>query len=331
MRNPFAAFGDPKRRPFAVFWTIFGLLMFALVYMVAQDLTSQRWFCNDVCHNVHADNAYAYWRSPHNKVSCIACHYKVGLNPVAFALDRADKLLDVMPTITNSFEKPVNEFSHYASTTSAEQCTQCHGANALNSGPVAGIEPGHTAHAEREIACAMCHNRVSHPEDFELTLPENRKKEVWTTMTACFRCHELDGGGTVSGDRYKASGECSVCHVGMKEPVAPIYHEQATWDRSGHAAMASQAASFTTSVRKVWEEKAPAFYAKGPRPIALLGEYVQGGEIEAGVPIKVPPTATVFVCSTCHSPKDCDDCHAKSGVKVELPAWSYESYVPPAK
>ena len=88
--------------------------------------------------------------------------------------------------------------------------------------PSEGILIDHDAHSEVGIACSWCHNRVAHPEDFELTLthPEtgepNEKHDDFMEMTACFRCHGLE-------DDANAPGACGKCHPADFELKPPSH------------------------------------------------------------------------------------------------------------
>jgi hypothetical protein len=164
MRNPFAAFKDPERRPRAWIWG--GAIVIAVMafYAVAQMATSTQWFCEEPCHNVHADNTRAFDTSSHSQISCIACHYKVEMNPISFALDRADKLIDIPPTIFGTFEMPMNRYSHMAFVMESTQCTQCHKIATTPFPPpewqaVTFDQKTHDQHARQGIACTICHNR----------------------------------------------------------------------------------------------------------------------------------------------------------------------------
>lgn len=230
-RITFEAFKDPARRPRAIIWTV--AVVFALVafVMVALGVTSTYWFCANGCHKVQDDTIIAYNASSHNRISCMACHMPVGADPVTFVLHKAEALGELYLTVTNQFELPLNEHSEVAEEMESTQCTQCHGDNrAITPGP--GIIIDHAAHAENDVTCTMCHNRVAHPEEFELTLAGNKKHEDFMKMEACFRCHGLEEGS-------KAPGDCAACHpadfeLKPENHLQPGFYEKGG-DSKGHA------------------------------------------------------------------------------------------------
>lgn len=310
-----AYFTNRANRPRIIIWSGALVIVFMLVFASAQMLTSYSWFCNQPCHIVHADNAVAYAHGTHDKISCIACHYPVQMNAVAFAVDRADKLVDLPPTIMNTYEKPVNEFSHLALVMESEQCTQCHAIEDRKVTPRKNLIIDHKAHADKEITCTTCHNRVAHKEDFELTIPGNKKHEIFSTMTACFRCHTTPDGVKYNA-KESAPGACKTCHAAGFDPK-PASHEATGWAEKGHVAAADKAAEHAIEVRGEWAKFKPKFDAKEPRILAKIAG------INEPLTQHIPPVGTIYECSTCHTKKSCDDCHAKAGVTAELKGWEY--------
>lgn len=306
MRNPFAAFKDPARRPRAIIWTGVIVIAFGALYAVSQMVTSTAWFCNDVCHNVHADNKTQYYTSSHAEVSCMACHYPVNMNPVSFVFDRVDKLLDIYPTIAGTFEMPVNAASHVALSTPDSQCTQCHNLANRVVTPRPGLLIDHAVHTESGVVCAACHNRVAHPEEgHEFTLPGNGPKADFMTMTACYRCHTLTG---ESVSEFKAPGQCSACHPGGFDLVPPS-HDVAGWyalrgDSAGHASAAREETSKTAEALHEWAAHEEEFFGREARPLVRLAG------VDESIKTKVPPPATINECYTCHIRAEfCDACH----------------------
>lgn len=313
MRNPMTVFTDPLRRPRAIVWSMTGVIVLLGLYAVSQMATSTAWFCNDPCHVVHADNKTAYYAGSHSEVSCIACHYPVNMGPVAFVLDRVDKLLDIYPTVAGTFEMPVNELSHIALATPDEQCTQCHELANRTVTPSPGILIDHEVHTGNGVVCAACHNRVAHPEDgLEFTLEGNGPKADFMTMTACFRCHTLTDG---SPSEFTAPGECSACHPADFDLV-PASHDDAGWytergESGGHAAAAREEASETAEAGQEWSAHAEEFYDREGRLLVRLAG------VDETIKTKVPPPATINECFTCHVRAEfCDACH---GVEVPHP------------
>lgn len=230
-RLSLAAYRDPARRPRAIIWTVTAVMLLAVFVIVALGVTSTYWFCAEGCHKVQDDTIIAFDASSHNKISCMACHMPVNSDPITFLLHKATALGELYKTVTNTYELPLNPESEVAEEMKPTQCTQCHGDNRTIT-PGAGIIIDHAIHAEKDVTCTMCHNRVAHPEDFELTLAGNRKHEDFMKMEACFRCHGLEKGS-------KAPGECAKCHPAGFE-LKPANHMEPGFytkggDSAGHA------------------------------------------------------------------------------------------------
>ncbi len=306
-------FKDPVRRPRYIIWTGVVAIVLIAVVIVALGASSTRWFCSEACHKVQDDSIIAYKRSSHSNISCMACHMPVNADPVTFVLHKMTALGELYLTVRNDFELPLNADSHVAlsSAMPAEICTQCHSENRKVT-PSEGIIIDHEIHAEKEVKCTLCHNRVGHREDFELTLKHpvtkepNRKHYDFMEMTACFRCHSLEKGA-------KAPGRCSACHPKDFELKPPSHFEKAFYPK-GHAELAKE------DVEKV--EKAKAAYGKegkegkegdagkeGEKKSGLDAAHAGGGKIE-GPWAEIPPVGEVSYCSTCHvKDKFCLNCH----------------------
>jgi hypothetical protein len=160
------------------------------------------------------------------QISCMACHMPVNADPITFLLHKAEALGELYLTATNKFDLPLNPGL------APRARPEAHGF-----GPVHAVsqprEPQRHAQSRHhhrprgprrgEIHCTVCHNRVAHVEDFELTLTDpntgepNQPHEDFMLMTACFRCHTLTG-ESVSG--IVAPGECEACHTPGLQPHA---------------------------------------------------------------------------------------------------------------
>ena len=127
-------------------------------------MTSTYWFCANGCHKVQDDTIAAYQASTHNKVSCMACHMPVGADPVTFILHKAEALGELYMTVTNNYELPLNGQSMVSLEMPSKQCTQCHTTNREIT-PTSGIIIDHKVHAEQDVQCPECHNRVAHNDD----------------------------------------------------------------------------------------------------------------------------------------------------------------------
>ncbi|MBI5232515.1 MAG: hypothetical protein HY876_10185 [Coriobacteriales bacterium] len=313
MRNPVRAITgavtDPDRRARLILWLLVVSFAFAGVFAGSQLVTSTPWFCNDVCHNVHADNAKAWAAGSHANVNCVACHYEPNMNAGSFILDRVDKLVDIPPTIANSFPMPLNGESHMALTVTNEQCEQCHDINTRRVSPSRGVLINHQAHVEKGVNCTACHNRVAHPEKgFDLTLPGNKKKEDWMKMTACFRCHQQPGVTLAAGkSEFSAPGECATCHP-KDFPLKPETHDAKNWmklrgDSKAHAKAALGEFDANEEAVAEWEAAEPELAKKQPRVLARIAG------VKHVVQVHTVPSKTVNECFTCHEPKYCTNCH----------------------
>lgn len=314
MRNPLSAFKDPVRRPRAIVWTAVALLIAFALYGTSMVATSTAWFCNDGCHNVHADNKRTFYAGVHSRISCMACHYPVNLDPARFALDRVDKLLDIYPTISGTFKMPLNEYSRIGLEMPSELCTQCHTSNRKIT-PTDGLKIDHTAHSAKAINCTICHNRVAHPELYAYTLPGNKHHEDFMTMRACFRCHSLEDSPR---NGFTAPGTCPTCHT-PEFRLEPASHAatETPWllpaggGMSGHAKAAQADSKAVASAKATWGPIAKEFVDEEPRIIMRI--------IDVGTekPLDLPPVATVGECGMCHVPATfCDPCHARYKVTV---------------
>lgn len=316
MRNPLSAFADRRRRPRAILWSGVVILLALGFYLGVNMVTSTKWFCNDVCHNVHADNAKAYFNASHRAVSCMACHYPVGMDPASLALDRADKLFDIAPAALNTVEMPLNRYSRIALSMPQTQCTQCHDMKHRQITPDPGIKIDHAVHDRRGIICTTCHNRVAHQELSKLTLKNNERHEDFSKMTACFRCHTLTGS---SPSKYTAPGKCSTCHDADFK-LTPSTHDAKNWynaagDSSGHAKAALAAIASSKKASEEWARDKEEFENEKPRILAQVAGKMAG--YDESLKVEVPPVATINQCSTCHTGSFCSNCH---GTQVPHPA-----------
>jgi cytochrome c-type protein NapC len=302
-----AGFKDPVRRPRYLIWTGVAVLVLAAFVVVAFTATSTYWFCAEVCHKVQDDSIAAYDRSSHSMVSCMSCHEPVNADPITFTLKKAKALGELVLTVTNNYELPLNPESSLSlnkEEMGSVQCTQCHSDNRVVT-PTKGIIIDHKVHEENEIQCTACHNRVAHNEsgDWEpvLSNPNGGAKSVkhanYMTMTACFRCHTLSD---TSPSGIKAPGKCSACHPASFE-LKPANHNDPAFFPKGHAELAVEAAN----------EQSAALAATTERH-------------ESGEALDVVSVESVNYCSTCHNTKEfCNGCH---GVEMPHPASFAENH-----
>lgn len=288
-----AGFKDPVRRPRYIIWTSVAVLFVAAVMIVALGATSTRWFCSEGCHKVQDDTIKAYQHSTHAQVSCMACHMPVGANPITFVMHKAEALGELYLTITNNYELPLNAKSEVALNMKPVQCEQCHNLAKRRVTPATGILIDHKVHADKNVTCGMCHNRIAHRENFEMALKDpktgepNRTHEDFMSMTACFRCHTHNE----TSPGLKAPGECTACHPADFQ-LKPASHLQEGFYPKGHArlgqAEAKRVASFEAG--KTEGEKA------APEGKETLAE-------------KLVEVGSINECSTCHGETFCSDCH----------------------
>lgn len=288
-------FKDPVRRPRYIIWTGVVVLSLAALVIVALGVTSTRWFCAEGCHKVQDDAILAYRNSTHSEVSCMACHMPVGANPIVFVLHKAEALGELYLTVTDNFELPLNAESEVALTMESKQCEQCHDTAKREITPSEGILIDHGKHAEADVTCAICHNRVAHNENFEPKLKNpksnepSHKHEQFMSMTACFRCHTHDA----QEEGLTAPGACITCHPEDFE-LKPASHNQAGFYPSGHAKLA-QVEETRVAAAEAAEE------GEGEEPSGH-----GGGE---GIGESLRSVNSINECSTCHAKKFCSDCH----------------------
>ncbi len=288
-----AGFKDPVRRPRMIMWTfavVFGLAAFVIVALGA---TSTKFFCAQVCHKVQDDTIEAYEKSPHSQVSCMACHEPVNADTITFLFAKVKSGLEVIPTVGNTFSLPLNPGSALALNAKemgSKQCTQCHSVNRVIT-PSEGIKIDHKKHEDAGIWCTVCHNRIAHDDVAApptLTAPNGSQNVVhpsFTKMTACYRCHDLEGKVKMTGIGAKAaSGTCSTCHPADFELV-PESHKAADWSVKLHGEKSKEIikemGALEVEAKKLEEEGVPAYLA-----------------------------APVDECFTCHvESKFCEPCH----------------------
>jgi len=282
----------------------------------------------------------------------------VGADPITYVLHKMEALGEAYLTITDKFELPLNHGSHLALShyMPTGQCTQCHNMENRVVTPSDGIIIDHAIHDENEVACTWCHNRIAHPEDFELTLTDpatgepNTKHDDFMGMTACFRCHGLEADA-------EAPGACSKCHPAGFE-LKPPNHFAAGFYPRGHADMALEEVGLagdddhgeeeiheTTEAEEVHEEAVdthdepglalPAVseinYCSTCHLLDVFCMNCHGMEIPHPEDFKTEKHPQVVAasydkCVLCHNPEEtffCDDCH--HGTKV---AWDFDTAEP---
>jgi hypothetical protein len=314
-----AGFKDPVRRPRYIIWTGAVVLALAVFVVLAFSVTSTYWFCAEVCHKVQDDSIAAYNRSAHSTVSCMACHEPVNGGPVILTLKKAKALGELVLTVTNNYELPLNPGSHLALNAEemgSGQCLQCHTTNRVIT-PGKGIIIDHAVHEENEVNCTACHNRVAHDESGQwtpaLSNPNRGEKSVkhanFMSMTACFRCHTLTDKAPKGG--IKAPGTCSACHPADFK-LKPANHEAKDFYPKGHAKLASAKVDRATG-KPILATEAVSEEATG----AAEGEAAETTAVE-GEGLALIAVENVAYGSTCHVIETfCSDCH---GLEMPHPA-----------
>jgi hypothetical protein len=295
-------------------WTLAVVIGLAGVMVLALGVTSTYWFCANGCHKVQDDTIAAYQASTHNKISCMACHMPVGANPATFILHKAEALGELYMTVTNNYELPLNAESMVSLEMASTQCTQCHTKNREIT-PTGGVIINHQVHADKEIQCAECHNRIAHNDIAAkpvLNDPKSGEKnhphENFMTMTACFRCHSQE-------KKPLAPGECAACHP-KDFPLKPRSHLEPNFFPKNHGKLA-KAESVRVSAAKAREASAAVH---GETTQAGQEAAVRSGETSQQVPegVNLPPVDTINACYTCHNQvKFCNKCHG--GVEMPHP------------
>jgi len=309
-----AGFKDPVRRPRYIIWTGVAVLVLAAFVVVAFGATSTYWFCAEVCHKVQDDSIAAYDRSSHRMVSCMSCHEPVNADPITFTLYKAKALGELVLTVTNNFEIPLNADSHLALDAGhmgSEQCTQCHSLETRVVTPSKGIIIDHAVHEENEIHCTVCHNRVGHNEggDWEPVLTDpssgerSHKHQNFMSMTACFRCHTLTGEAPEGG--IEAPGKCSACHPADFD-LKPANHKEAGFYPEGHAKLAVAPLDRYTGRPVPGEEAESSKETTAAEHGSEEGKEGKEGESHVLELVKV---TEVDYCNTCHLDTFCMDCH----------------------
>lgn len=295
-------FKDPVRRPRFIMWTFAVVFFLAAFVVFALGATSTKFFCAQICHKVQDDTINAYEKSPHSRISCMACHEPVNADTVTFLIAKVKSGLEVIPTVGNTFDLPLNPGSALAlkggHEMGSQQCTQCHSPNRVIT-PTDGMKIDHKVHEDAGVWCTVCHNRVAH-NDAEapptLIAPNGTKNALhpnFMKMDACFRCHDLEGKVKMTGAGAKAApGTCSTCHTATFELV-PETHSPADWSLKAHGDAAKEALKEMGALEaeaKVLREEIPLPYMADP----------------------------VNPCFTCHiETKFCDPCHDR--LKVVTP------------
>ncbi|MBI5231742.1 MAG: NapC/NirT family cytochrome c [Coriobacteriales bacterium] len=343
----FAGLKNPGTRARWIIWLGAAVLGLAAVVIVALGATSGYWFCANGCHKVQDDTITAYNHSPHNKISCMACHMPVNANPAIFLLHKAEALGELYMTVRNDYELPLNRFSAVSLEMSDKQCTQCHNLDTRDVTPAPGIKIDHQKHIEEGIACTVCHNRVAHVEDFEFKNKDpktgelNRAHQDFMSMTACFRCHtqdEVEAKVVGVANEAKAEGEAAEGEAAAGEATEGEATEgEGAAEGEGEEKITAPGACEACHPKdfdlKPAYHKEKGFFPAGhaERAKEVVTEVAEADELrsefeaeaaaghggEEPVGMKIPFAGQVNECKTCHKSSFCDSCH---GMEIPHPA-----------
>ena len=254
-------FRDPARRPRFILWSGAAVLMFAAHH----DRRSRRDLDALV---LRGGLPQGPGRHDHRLPALVTQRDQLhgvphagGRKPAVFLLHKAEALGELYLTVTDKYELPLNGESEVSLTMPSEQCTQCHDMTKRTVTTSDGIIIDHAVHAENEVSCTLCHNRIAHNEDFELTLTDpstdepNQPHAQFASMTACFRCHTQDK----QVASLKAPGTCITCHP-KDFQLKPASHLEEDFFPEGHGELGKAKAAEGRRVRR----RSPARARRSP-------------------------------------------------------------------
>jgi hypothetical protein len=106
--NVIVDFGKKAHRRMVVLFlvlSVVNLAVFSLVIYEAYHFTESDFFCGAICHTVMAPEYTAYKRSPHAKVSCVACH--IGTGAEWYVKAKLSGLRQVKAVIDGNYNRPI--------------------------------------------------------------------------------------------------------------------------------------------------------------------------------------------------------------------------------
>ncbi|MEN8188649.1 MAG: NapC/NirT family cytochrome c [Thermodesulfobacteriota bacterium] len=108
MENLKIDLGDQRHRKGIVLFLVLSVINITILVLVAYEgyhFTDSPYFCGVVCHQVMDPEYTAYQRSPHAKVTCVACH--IGSGASWYVQAKLSGLRQVKATIDNNFSRPI--------------------------------------------------------------------------------------------------------------------------------------------------------------------------------------------------------------------------------
>jgi nitrate/TMAO reductase-like tetraheme cytochrome c subunit len=210
----FSRLKDPTTRAKFILYLGAIIIVVAAASGWAMHLASTPGFCG-TCHVVKP-YITAWEKSSHANVTCSGCHGRKGVVPWLYG--QVLILEWTYLNISERYEKPINRHSELSMEIESEICQYCHTVpKKVTASP--GIKINHQKHAEKEIGCTVCHNRIAHPGVTDYKGEAKVKPVVFQgkvietgaypdrmKMRYCMKCH-TGGKGELEGPR-----DCNACH-----------------------------------------------------------------------------------------------------------------------
>lgn len=103
--------------------SVINIAVFGLVTYEAYHFTESDFFCGALCHTVMSPEYTAYKRSPHAKVSCVACH--IGSGAEWYVKAKLSGLRQVKAVLDGSYSRPIPAPVEHLRP-AQDTCEQCH-------------------------------------------------------------------------------------------------------------------------------------------------------------------------------------------------------------
>ncbi|HEB12645.1 MAG TPA: hypothetical protein ENI11_03100, partial [Actinobacteria bacterium] len=179
-------------------------------------------FCGTACHSMNP--SYQSWRrSDHAKTPCLDCHSD------GSKTNRFIKFIELgtkhIPQEVLEKYEPIKVAQNEI--ISEKTCVRCHKPKKRSESK--GRIMDHKTHADIDLNCKTCHNRVSHEDAPRYTplskegRPEPYFADYMTMRKGCWRCHKKGGifiaanGKEIPGPytigKAVALTDCGICHA----------------------------------------------------------------------------------------------------------------------
>lgn len=208
---------DPTTRAKFILYLGAVIIVVAAASGWAMHLASTPGFCG-TCH-VMKPYIGAWEKSSHANVTCYGCHGHRGAVPWLYA--KVINLKEIYLNISEKYDKPINGHSELSMEIKSEVCEYCHTVpKKVTASP--GVKINHQKHAEKDISCTVCHNRIGHAgvTDYKGEQEAKVKRVVFDgkviksgaypdrmKMRYCMKCH-TGGKAELEGPR-----DCNACHT----------------------------------------------------------------------------------------------------------------------